>query len=77
MTPLEFARAKTKTPVMICCIKCSQMVVIDKLAYCEHSGKIIMPMHLETRRENQCKETFKARKGEIRIEAKNNISSDL
>lgn len=68
MTPLEQARAKTKAPVTICCIKCGQMVVIDKLAYCEHSGKIIMPMHLETRRDTQCKDVFKERKGEIRIE---------
>lgn len=68
MTPLERARAGTKTPVTICCVKCNQMVVIDKLAYCEKSGKIIMPMHLETRRDNQCKEVFKERAGEIRRE---------
>ena len=68
MTPLEEARAKTKTPVTICCIKCGQMVVIDNIAYCENNGKIIMPMHLETRRDNQCKEIFIERKGEIRKE---------
>ena len=68
MTPLEQARAKTKTPVTVCCIKCSQMVVIDNLAYCEHSGKIIMPLHLDTRRDNQCKDIFKERIGKIRKE---------
>lgn len=68
MTPLEQARAKTKTPVTICCIKCNQMVVIDKVAYCENNGKIIMPMHLDTRRDTQCKDIFKQRVGEIRKE---------
>jgi hypothetical protein len=48
------------------------MVIVNSLAYCEISGKIIMPMHLETIRDMQCKEVFKERKGEIRIEKCNN-----
>lgn len=70
MTPLEQARANLNKPkeVNVCCIKCDNMVIVKNLAYCEISGKIIMDMHLETRRDNQCIEVFKERVGEIRKE---------
>jgi hypothetical protein len=42
------------------------MVIVNNLAYCENSGKIIMSIHLKTRRDNQCKDIFKERKGECR-----------
>lgn len=70
MIPLECARQKLKEPKSkeINCYNCDKMVVIGELAYCEVSGKIIMSIHLDVNRENQCKDVFKERTGEIRRE---------
>lgn len=55
INPLEKARLNQ---LKICCNNCKNKVVVNYANYCEESGKLIMNMHLDTRRDEQCKERF-------------------
>lgn len=63
MIPLEKARLNKETlDKKVCCSVCKNRTVFNKSNFCEVSGKMILDMHLDVTREEQCKERFRREK---------------
>ena len=50
-TPLEQARERLLQPKIGTCLNCTRFVVIDNIGYCEESGKILLSMFLDGKRD--------------------------
>jgi len=57
-TPLQIAR---EGAAKASCQNCHNHVYLKGINYCELSGKIILLMHMDARRDVQCKDVFKAK----------------
>lgn len=55
-TPLQIARESHSNAT---CLKCHNHILLKGINYCELDGKIILEMHLDARRGEQCKDGFK------------------
>lgn len=56
-TPLEKALNRKKAAM---CLTCKKRVIVNEVNYCEASGKIILEMHLDSNRAEQCKDEYES-----------------
>ena len=57
-TPLEKALNRQRGAK---CSNCKKRVIVNGVDYCKHSGKLILPMHIDADRSVQCKDIWEAK----------------
>lgn len=54
-SPLEIALTKKANAM---CLNCKKRTVVNGVNYCSFSGKVILEMHLDSSRSDQCKDIW-------------------